>query len=80
MADVKRLVSRWFDQRVSIESGAMMSTTEGGRDFIRWLNEQTECLDLIYKYQWGRVMFQRGFRKEKRDNDWYFRGIKLKGD
>ena len=78
MADVKRLVNRWFDQRVSIESGAMMNTSEGGRNFIEWRNEQTECLDLVYKYQWGRVMFQRGFEKKRDGNDWYFHGIELK--
>ena len=80
MPDVHRLVSRWFDERVKRESGAMMNTSEGGRDFINWLNEQTECLDLVYKYQWGRVMYQRGFKKEKQGDHWYFHGIKLKGN
>ncbi len=49
-------------------------------DFIEWLKEQTERLDLIYKYQFSRVMYQRGFEKKQDGNAWYFHGIKLKGN
>ncbi len=77
MTDVKRLVSRWFDERVEIKNGATLKTTDGRDDFLKWLKGQRDRGD-IAGYQWGRAMEQKRFRLEHVGRDWLFHGIKLK--
>lgn len=78
MTDVKRLVSRWFDKRVEIESGGVVERYDGFGDFREWLKTQKDRGDGVAGYQWGRAMKQRGFRLEQAGNYWFFYGLKLK--
>ena len=77
MTDVKRLVSRWFDERVEIKNGATLKTTDGRDDFLKWLKGQRDRGD-IAGYQWRRAMEQKRFNLEKDGRDWLLHGIKLK--
>lgn len=77
MADVKRFISRWFDERVEIKNGATLKTTHGCDDFLKWLKGQKDSGD-IAGYQWGRAMEQKQFRLEHVGRDWLFYRMKLK--